>query len=220
MPSMSTDIPFHRRHLPHFYPPDAIYFVTSRLADSLPQSVIDRAKEERESLRSHERGATRGYSGLPPYIDAIEWWEKIIERGSKDAHLLTDTRIASLVAEAIHFRDRLDYDLIAYTIMPNHVHLVFGIGKYDVLEHPADGVPLSGKQVSAIMMSLKRHTALEANKLLERSGPFWQDESYDHVVRDSEELSRIVEYVLDNPVQACLAQSRRAWPWSYSRYEL
>jgi len=81
-------------------------------------------------------------------------------------------------------------------------------------------MPLSGKQVSRIMMSLKRHTAFEANKLLGRSGAFWQDESYDHVVRDREELGRIIEYVLDNPIQAGLAHSRRAWQWSYSRYEL
>ena len=160
---MSTETPFHRRHLPHFYPPDAIYFITARLADP---------------------------------------------------------RIASLVAESIHYRDGKDYDLVAYTIMPNHMHIVYGIGQYDLLERPENAEALSGKQVSGIMMSLKRHTALQANKILDRTGSFWQDESYDHVVRDGEELARLIEYVLDNPVKAGFVDNRRDWQWSFSRFDL
>jgi len=217
---MSPETPFHRRHLPHFYPPDAIYFITSRLAGSLPLSAIERARKEREILESQDSKGKRGSSGLPPYIDELEWWEKVIERGSKNARWLADARIASLVAESIQYRDGKDYDLVAYTIMPNHMHLVYGIGQYDLLERPQDAEPLSGKQVSGIMMSMKRHTALEANKLLGRTGPFWQDESYDHVVRDTEELARIIEYVLDNPVKAGLVEKRQDWKWSFSRYEV
>ena len=58
----------------------------------------------------------RGVSGLPPYIDAIGWWDTIIEKGTKDAHWLADPRIASLVADAIRYRDGKDYDLVTYTI--------------------------------------------------------------------------------------------------------
>ena len=217
---MSTETPFHRRHLPHFYPPDAIYFITSRLADSLPVSAVERARKERDFLASQKSKVKKGSSGLPPYIDELDWWEKVIERGNKNVRWLADPRIASLVAEAIRFRDGKDYDLITYTIMPNHMHLVFGIGQYDFLDRPEKAGPLSGKQVSQIMMSLKRHTALQANKILSRSGPFWQDESYDRVVRDGEELARIIEYVLDNPVIAGLAHNRSEWKWSFSRYEL
>ena len=217
---MSAETPFHRRHLPHFYPPDAIYFITFRLADSLPPSVIERARREREILESQESKGKRGTSSLPLYIDELEWWEKVIDKGSKNARWLADSRIASLVAESIHYRDGKDYDLVAYTIMPNHVHLLFGLGQYDLLERPENAGALSGKQVSGIMMSLKRHTALEANKILGRTGSFWQDESYDHVVRDSEELARIIEYILDNPLVAGLAGNRHDWQWSFSRFEL
>ena len=216
---MSTDTPFHRRHLPHFYPPDAIYFITFRLADSLPPTVVERARKEREILASQESKGKRGFSGLPPYVDELEWWEKVVERGSGNARWLADPRIASLVADSIHYRDGKDYDLVTYTIMPNHIHLVYGIGQYDLLERPHGAGPLSGKQVSGIMMSMKRHTAREANRLLGQSGSFWQDESYDHVVRDSEELARIIKYVLDNPVKAGLVGKREDWKWSFSRYE-
>ncbi|HCA80801.1 MAG TPA: hypothetical protein DEP53_13820 [Bacteroidetes bacterium] len=67
------------------------------------------------------------------------------------------------------------------------------------------------------MQSLKRHTAREANKILGRRGAFWQDESYDHVIRNSEELERIVLYVLHNPVKAGFVKNWRDWKWSYSR---
>ncbi len=173
---MSTETPFHRRHLPHFYSPDGIYFITARLADSLPPSVVERAQEERRILESKESNGKKGSSGLPQYIDEMEWWEKVV-----------------------------------YTIMLNHMHLVFGIGQYDLLERPNDARPLSGKQVSGIMMSMKRHTALEANRLLGRKGSFWQGESYDHVVRNTEELARIIEYVLDNPVKAGLVHKPEDW---------
>lgn len=217
---MSPEFPFHRRHLPHLYPPDAIYFITSRLAGSLPRSAVERATTEREFLKIQQEEGKFRTSSLPLYIDGHEWWEKVIKKGNEDARWLADPRVASLVAESIHYRDGKDYDLVAYTIMPNHLHLVYGIGRYDLLERPADAGPLSGEQVSGIMMSMKKHTALEANKLLGRSGPFWQDESYDHVVRDSEELARIVEYVLDNPVKAGLVDRRKDWKWSFSRYEV
>ena len=72
--------------------------------------------------------------------------------------------------------------------------------------------------LSRIMHSLKRHTALKANKILERRGKFWQHESYDHVVRDEAELKRIRQYVLNNPVKAGLVAEFQDWPWSYCKH--
>ncbi|MAU00364.1 MAG: hypothetical protein CL608_24750 [Anaerolineaceae bacterium] len=62
------------------------------------------------------------------------------------------------------------------------------------------------------MHSLKRYTAVEANKVLGRQGQFWQHESYDHIVRDEAELQRIRQYVLNNPVKAGLVDSAEQWP--------
>jgi REP element-mobilizing transposase RayT len=181
---------------------------------------MERARIELDFLATQQAEGKERTSGFPPYINEFEWWEKVIDRGYEDVRLLADPRIASIVAESIRHRDGKDYDLIAYTIMPNHVHIVYGIGQYDLLERPPDAGPLSGMQVSNIMMSLKRHTALEANKLLGRRGSFWQDESYDHVVRDGEDLAQIIAYVLDNPVKAGLVERRKDWKWSFSRYDV
>jgi putative transposase len=70
------------------------------------------------------------------------------------------------------------------------------------------------------MHSLKSYTANRANELLGREGPFWQDESYDHWVRDIDELERIVNYIRDNPVRASLCESARDWRFSsaFDRY--
>ena len=69
-----------------------------------------------------------------------------------------------------------------------------------------------------IMRWLKGSTARRANRLLERTGrPFWQDESYDHWVRDSAELRRITRYIEWNPVRAGFVTSPELWPWSSAR---
>jgi hypothetical protein len=64
------------------------------------------------------------------------------------------------------------------------------------------------------MQSIKTFTARKS-ELLDRSGQFWQYESYDRVVRDAEELSRIITYVLNNPVKAGLCDSWEDWKYSY-----
>ena len=65
------------------------------------------------------------------------------------------------------------------------------------------------------MESLKRYTALECNKLLNRKGAFWQHENYDPVVRNQEELIKIVHYILNNPVEAGLCTNSDIWKWNY-----
>jgi len=62
---------------------------------------------------------------------------------------------------------------------------------------------------------LKGYTANKANKILNRTGTFWQHESYDHVVQDEKELERVIAYVLNNPVKAGFVSTWQEWKWSY-----
>ena len=114
---------------------------------------------------------------------------------------LSDTQVARQVVEAIRSgesRERL-YELQAWVVMPNHVHML-------VLPHVA---------LAKITRWIKGRTAREANLLLGRMGePFWQDESYDHWVRNEREFHRIVAYIEENPVSAGLAARPEDWPWS------
>ena len=112
--------------------------------------------------------------------------------------------IADLIAETIQIgqSQRHFYELTAWALMPNHVHLLI----------------LPNVPVPVIMRWLKGLTARRANLLLRRTGQlFWQDESFDHRVRDDAELERLVRYVEDNPVSAGLAANPRDWAWSSAR---
>jgi REP element-mobilizing transposase RayT len=117
---------------------------------------------------------------------------------------LAQAEVAGLVVGAIEYHaDGLGhYDLHAYVVMSNHVHLLV--------------TPRA--EVSKMTQSLKRFTARQANRILSRTGlPFWQDESYDHVVRDGEEFRRIKRYIELNPVRAGLVAAPDEFPWSSAR---
>ena len=91
------------------------------------------------------------------------------------------------------------YDLHAFAIMPNHVHVLF-----------APNIPLG-----QIMQRVKGGTARLANQVLDATGKaFWQDESYDHYVRDRDEFPRIRSYIELNPVRAGLAATPEEFPYS------
>jgi putative transposase len=197
---------FHRRHLPHWYPPYATYFVTFRLVGSLPSAVCVRLKQERilaerRIMRSTPKSEVR--SALDRMAeDFFRKYDDLLDSASAGPRWLGQREVAELVNGAIQYRDGKDYDLLAHTIMSNHVHLVF--------EVPGPG------RVSSIMKSLKGWTAYSANRLLGRCGTFWQDESYDHVVREwGNDLERTIWYTLTNPVAAGLADHWWNWPWTY-----
>ena len=120
---------------------------------------------------------------------------------------LKDERVADQVAASLHYRDGKVYRLDAFSIMPNHTHVV--------LKPLTKG--LDYHSLATIMQSLKGFTAHECNLLLGREGEFWVHESYDHYIRDKDERHRIVAYVLNNPVKAGYVKHWREWKWNYRR---
>ncbi len=202
---MNDEVHFHRRHLPHIYLPNAVYFITFRLAGSLPAEAIEKLTEKCRLQKRH-------------HISFVDY-EKALEKCKSGGKWLSDDRIANLVADSIKYRDGKDYDLAAYCVMPNHVHLVAGTGEHDLFEPVEQIGNLANKPLSKIMQSLKRYTATRANEILHRSGPFWQDESYDRIVRNEPDFKHVVEYVICNPVKAGLVKNWRDWKWSYSIFD-
>ena len=189
---------FYERHLPHFQPEGATIFVTFRLAGSLPIKVLQILDEEKRLMSSRiekiaDPGArreaiTKGNKLL------FGRWDSALGSSKTGNNWLSDTKVAEIVWEAIHGQNGIDYVLDACCIMPNHVHMVITPLKI------GEGY----KPLSEIMQSLKGKTSRQANIILGRNGQFWQHESYDHVVRDDNELGRIVNYVVDNPSRAGL----------------
>ncbi len=185
-------------------------FVTFRLAGSLPRAVLAALQEKRdqeERALSHI-GDTQERQ-KQAYLDerrAFGLWDAAVDFSEYGPHWLADPRVATVVVQALHYRHGRVYDLLAFCIMPNHVHLVCT---------PLQRQDGTYYALHRILQSLKRHTARQANKVLGRQGTFWQAESYDHVVRDANELGRIVQYIVNNPVKAGLTSDWETWPWTY-----
>lgn len=216
---------YYRRNMPHIQPSGATFFVTFRLAGSLPKEVVVKLKEE-YMLNERLLNKIKVEKERKKKIDDqrkqyFSKFEEMLDKDTNGSHWLKDERIAKVVVDALHFYDKKEYDLLAYCIMPNHVHLVF-IVRHDYIlsvraEARATGTMSTTSRyiVADILRLIKGSTAREANKILHRTGAFWQHESYDHVVRDGKELERVVQYVINNPVKAGFVTNAEDWKRSY-----
>ncbi|GAB3868127.1 transposase [Hymenobacter segetis] len=189
----------YERNLPHRLPPGEVVFLTFRLAGSLPRTVVEQLQAELELAQQRfELEPEQLYAAQKRYFGRFD---DQLNKGEYGPTYLRQLAIATLVAESLRYFDGNGYDLRCYCLMPNHVHLVVR-----VLE---EAPPLV-----KTLQRLKSYTATQANKLLGRTGAFWQAESYDHVVRKGE-LERVVAYVLENPVKAGLVEDWEQWPYTY-----
>jgi len=202
---------FYHRNLPHYQPTDASFFITFRLAGSLPNEVINKLKHEYEIERSYletikdmevKNNKLRDYNKI-----YFKKFDEFLDKYNDSPKWLNKEDVAQMVSDAIHYRDGKDYELIAYCIMPNHVHIVINVERSDA-------------SLYKILQSLKAYTARECNKILNRTGSFWQHESYDHVICNEKELNNIIWYVLNNPVKAGLVSEWQKWKWNYCKYEM
>ncbi len=190
-----------RGYLPHIKVSGAAYFVTFRLADSLPREVVLRLKEQRDDLL---RRAAAGRQDQTATQRELHVWYATEVDSVLDCHSgaawLSDPRVAQLVADALRHFDGDRYTLHAWCVMPNHVHAVVR--------------PSGAYSLDVILHSWKSFTAHEGNRLLGRDGEFWQPESYDHWIRDEADLTHCCRYTEDNPVKANLCAKTPEWPWS------
>ena len=190
-----------RGRLPHWEKDNATYFVTFRLADSLPKVALDRIAFERDSilrLAGHQdRELTESERQHLARLSTVRI-EQYLDSGAGSC-ALRQGAIAEVVAKTLSFFDEKRYRLFAWCIMPNHVHVVFRV-------FPTHGL-------ADVLHSWKSFTAKEANRILRTRGVFWQREYYDHLVRDEVEFEKAVKYVLDNPTKAGL----RDWAWVWMR---
>jgi REP element-mobilizing transposase RayT len=112
--------------------------------------------------------------------------------------------VAALVEGALRHFDGERYRLLAWCVMPNHVH---------ALIETHEGFPLAG-----VLHSWKSFTSRKAGKLVGRSGRFWQREYLDRYVRNAEHYQAVLAYIEENPVKAGLAKVKTEWPWSSARF--
>jgi REP element-mobilizing transposase RayT len=206
---LRPDIPvtFYHRHLPHWRQDGATYFVTFRLADSLPQGKLRELESHKgEFAARHGIRGTDWQSVLRKRAESIphEAWEafcreqmqrveKWLDRGMGSC-CLKRPDLANTVVDALRHFDDDTYELGSYVVMPNHVHAILR--------------PLRPKMdpLEKILQSRKRRTSREINSTLGLAGELWQEESFDRIIRDEEHLDRCLQYIGVNPRRAGLSE--------------
>jgi putative DNA methylase len=177
-----------RSYLPHIDQPGLVQSITFRTADSLPKRILDEWSDELAAL---PLGARKNELQM-----RVAKW---LDQGYGACHL-GQPRIAALVENALLFFDNQRYRLLAWCVMPNHVHILIE--------------PMPGFGLDRILHSWKSFTAKEANRILKRSGEFWQVEYHDRYIRDDEHFAAAKLYIEHNPVKAGLAVAPHEYRWS------
>jgi 1-hydroxy-2-methyl-2-(E)-butenyl 4-diphosphate synthase len=194
-------------YLPHWRIPGATYAVTFRLQDSMPAAALEDFRQRKAILakrledlisQAGSRNALTALVAVRSEIASLN--QTALDPALNECHgecWLGNEGIAQLVLNALKHFDGERYTLRAWSVMPNHVHVVVR--------------PEAGHELEQILQSWKSFTAKKANELLGRTGTFWQEEYYDHLVRDGEDLKNQIRYVLENPMKA---KASAAWTGS------
>jgi REP element-mobilizing transposase RayT len=184
-----------RGYLPHFDSPAEMQSITFRLYDAVPMHLIQQWKRE---LAWHQN--------LPPAdpkVAALIERIAIYEDAGHGACFLHDARIAEMVENALLHFDGKRYRMLAWCVMPNHVH--------NLIE------TIAGFPLGEVVHSWKSFTAKQANRILGRSGVFWMEDYFDRFIRDEDHLHDTIHYIEQNPVKAGLVANAADWKYSSAR---
>jgi REP element-mobilizing transposase RayT len=188
----------HRKHLPHVEQSGAIYFVTFRLADSLPQKQLKQWRADRSAWMAFHPEPWTEDEAMEYRREFTARIEKWLDAGSGECVLRNENCRSALEITMKHAHCA-ECDLGDWVIMPNHVHLLIQ--------------PLGSSCLSEILKGIKGVSARRINQCLGRTGRVWMDESFDHIVRSLEQLEKLQTYVERNPMKARL----RMGEFSYER---
>jgi len=176
---------YYARNLPHWHPPGADIFITWRLYGSLPPKLA------KDFVPQHNHDSGKQFRII----------DRELDRARSGPLWLENPNIAETVVNTIkHGQSHLAFfDLHAFVVMANHVHLLI----------------TPKVSVARITKGIKGASARQANRILGRIGNyFWQEESFDHWIRNASEFERVRMYIECNPVTAGLAKKPEEFPWS------
>ena len=187
-----TDVDEHkgwytRRKLPHFDGAGQTQSITIHIADSLPQEVLKRIKEELPGTRAEME------------IERISRIQAYLDQGSGSC-ILRENQCATIVQEALQFLDGQRFDLRAWVVMPNHMHFLAYFGE--------------GQSLPKALHSLKSYTAHELKKLHPELESIWQEEYFDRYIRSEAHYFNALNYIHENPVKAHLCKDKESFRWS------
>jgi hypothetical protein len=192
---------FTRRHLPHWLVAERTYFVTMRLAGTIPRSVLDSMEAERAALSTTHAPEDVRLGLLRKQFTQVE---KILDAHDPDRSWLTHPPVARSIFDALPWlgNPSRGWRLYAITLMGTHAHIVM-----------RNATGRSGELLRDLGQ-FKRHTARESNRILGRAGAFWAREDFDHWCRTEDKVAGAIRYTANNPVTAGLCTSWRDWQWT------
>lgn len=192
--------------MPHWQPRLGTFFITARLYGSLSPEIIQKIRltYERERLEINKgnlpqlkkeaiyNAQKRQFAQLDRHLD----------QNLGGNHWLAQDEIAQVLKDALHHWDGKKIDLFCYSIMSNHFHALLSLRDPQAILY-------------RVLQSIKSYSARKSNQILQRKGKFWQEETYDHLVRNEREFDNIIQYILYNPVKAGLCEEPFDWKWNY-----
>ena len=214
---------FYRQRLPHIQPIGATFFVTFRLFGSIPYTKIRELKDdyhlklsEAKTIKDIKVKNSLLFNLRKKYLYQTDLLLHNIKNGPMH---LSDNEILDKTKEVLHRFDEEFYDLLCYSIMSNHVHILIDtsiqLNENEYLEVSEDNfTPLD-----QIMKRIKGPTARFANTYLKRSGQFWERESYDIYIRNEKMLNNVISYILENPVKAKMVNTWGDYPGNFLKVE-
>jgi REP element-mobilizing transposase RayT len=186
----------YRRKLPHIQNRNAVLFITFRLKGTLPKHLMQELSGKlKQSILNNAGDKLKIQQSEEEYYESIE---SVLDESAFGSDYLKEPELTQIVIDSFHYLDGKDFKLICFCIMSNHIHFI----AYNFQ-----------KPVYRIMDSLKRHTSRQINLKLGKTGPFWQREYFDRVVRDRNDLQKKINYVLNNPVKIKLEKNWKDWPF-------
>ena len=211
---------YYRQRLPHFQPIGAIFFITFRLADSIPYKTIVNLKEnfrlqkkEIEKIQDKTIREKKLYYLKRSYFNK---YEKLLHVYLHGPHWLSENLIAQIIADQLYKYDKKLYSLIAFTIMSNHVHIVLDTTiQLRNINPTSDDEIKNFVNLDKILKLIKGSSARFSNTELNREGQFWEKESFDVLVRNERMLQNVISYILHNPVKAGLVDKWEDYKWTY-----
>ena len=177
-----------RGYLPHFDCGELAQSITFRLADSLPQEKLKQLKADLKCLPADKAK-----------IEKRRQINELLDAGYGGC-IIKQSRVALIVENSLLYYDGVRYRLLAWCIMPNHVHTLI--------------VPLEPFSLSVIIQSWKSFTAKKICALLSCHGQIWQADYFDRFIRNDEHFSAVVSYIENNPVKAGLVKNAEKWKFS------
>ena len=172
------------------------YVANGVQASSLPNTKYAAIGTQASSLPNQRAGSPHSNSKEREKLVMIDKYE---DSGVGQC-FMRDDRVAQIVKDTLFYYDGKKYKIIAWCIMPNHVHILIEV--------------FNGFSLSEIIHSWKSFSANQINKLLNRAGQVWMMEYFDRYIRDYEHFDKVVNYIHNNPVKAGIVKSPSEYRWS------